>query len=616
MPATSTERSAAAVSASAEPQRCFRRSASANGGRSAAARSLVTWPPPTGRTALCRMEPPWKTTIDVVPAPISTSATPSSRSSGVSTASAAARGLPRTSWTCRPARLQHLMRFCPELIDPVTMWTRASSRTPAIPTGSFTPPWSSTMNSCGRTWRTSRSTGSATARAASCTRSTSPWATSRLFTATTPWLLKPLMWLPAEPATTLRISQPAISSASSTALSMAVTVASMLTTVPFLSPVEACVPMPVISMPCSPTSATTTPTLKVPTSRPTTSGFRLAMISRPRRALAAFRSLPAIGGLPAIGRSLRGQRSAHPHDHLVVEDAAHLSDIGRASGPQRQDPAEPIELLGQPAPAEHDGNGRSHRQEGHPGLARDVHLGDWPEPACVPPDEPEQAEGPVHAAGTQALPAIEILPREAGDVRQVAPVGRADGGGDAPVGSDIEQLGRLVPDGDDRRRPVLAYPHHDAVGKLAAQGRGTHPGERAQARLRGAQIDRPDVVSRDEAERRPQVRRRQPPVMADDDVADREVRMAAHQLHDRRRGEAEGDQQDDEPQGLPRHPRKAARPTGAIAAAEAAAYQLPTSRTSGSSHTPLRSHTARWAIAIRTCTSAARARPSFTMKFA
>ena len=139
------------------------------------------------------------------------------------------------------------MRFCPEAIEPVTTWTRASRRTPLMPMGSRMPPWSSTTNSCGRTWSTSRSGGSSTARAASMTRSTSLAATSRLRTGTTPCRLMPLMWLPADPTTTLLISQPAMSSASSTALRMASTVASMLTTVPFLSPLDACVPMPVIS---------------------------------------------------------------------------------------------------------------------------------------------------------------------------------------------------------------------------------------------------------------------------------------------------------------------------------------------------------------------------------
>jgi len=52
-----------------------------------------------------------------------------------------------------------------------------------------------------------------------------------------------------------------MSSASSTAFRIASTVASMLTTVPFLSPLDDAVPMPVISTPSSLTSATITPTL-------------------------------------------------------------------------------------------------------------------------------------------------------------------------------------------------------------------------------------------------------------------------------------------------------------------------------------------------------------------
>jgi hypothetical protein len=93
------------------------------------------------------------------------------------------------------------------------------------------------------------------------TRSTSLAVTSRDRTATTPWLFTPFKWLPDEPAMTLRISQPAISSASSTARRMSSTAASMLTTVPLRSPFDAAVPMPVTSTPPSVTSATTTPTL-------------------------------------------------------------------------------------------------------------------------------------------------------------------------------------------------------------------------------------------------------------------------------------------------------------------------------------------------------------------
>src|SRR6188508_1677450 len=83
------------------------------------------------------------------------------------------------------------------------------------------------------------------------------------------------------PAYTEWISQPAISSASSTARWIDCTVDSMLTTTPFLSPRDGCEPMPSTSMPpsafTSPTSATT---LDVPISRPTIKPLseRLAML--------------------------------------------------------------------------------------------------------------------------------------------------------------------------------------------------------------------------------------------------------------------------------------------------------------------------------------------------
>src|SRR5882672_6794998 len=61
----------------------------------------------------------------------------------------------------------------------------------------------------------------ATALAASITCSTSPCVTSLSRTPTTPWELRLRTWLPAMPANTEWISQPAISSASSTARWMA-----------------------------------------------------------------------------------------------------------------------------------------------------------------------------------------------------------------------------------------------------------------------------------------------------------------------------------------------------------------------------------------------------------
>src|SRR5690606_29114715 len=174
------------------------------------------------------------------------------------------------SSTSRPQRRTHLMMFCAALTAPVTMCTFASSRTPDMPIGSFTPSCSSMMNSCGRMCRIFWSAGMATARAASMTRSTSPAVTSLSRMATMPCELRLFTWLPAMPANPELISQPAISSASSTARWMDCTVDSMFTTTPFFSPREGCEPMPMISMEpsecASPTMATT---LEVPMSSPT-----------------------------------------------------------------------------------------------------------------------------------------------------------------------------------------------------------------------------------------------------------------------------------------------------------------------------------------------------------
>ena len=128
---------------------------------------------------------------------------------------------------------------------------------------------SSTMNSWGRTCITSRSMGIATARAASITRSTSLSVISDPLTATIPRLLKPVIWPPAIPAYTDEISHPDISSASSTAFFIDSTVDSMFTTTPFLSPMEGCVPIPIIFISFLETSPTTAQILVVPMSSPT-----------------------------------------------------------------------------------------------------------------------------------------------------------------------------------------------------------------------------------------------------------------------------------------------------------------------------------------------------------
>src|SRR5438093_1303329 len=84
------------------------------------------------------------------------------------------------------------------------------------------PSWSSTMNTCGRTWKISRSGGMFTARAAARTRCTSSRVTSwsRPEMATTPRLFNPRTCAPATPTKARSTEHPAMSSASSTACSV------------------------------------------------------------------------------------------------------------------------------------------------------------------------------------------------------------------------------------------------------------------------------------------------------------------------------------------------------------------------------------------------------------
>src|SRR6185312_3142019 len=73
--------------------------------------SLVTLLPPNAIVPRCRIFPSWKTARSVVPAPISTSAVPSSFSSSVRTASALASGSRISSRTLYPARSIDLRRL-------------------------------------------------------------------------------------------------------------------------------------------------------------------------------------------------------------------------------------------------------------------------------------------------------------------------------------------------------------------------------------------------------------------------------------------------------------------------------------------------------------------------
>ena len=174
-------------------------SASCGGVRRPNAMSLVSWWPPIGMTLVWATAPSVKIAMSVVPPPMSTSATPSPFSSSSSTASPDASGSRTMSSTSRSQRVQHLMMFCAAAAAAVTMWTRASRRTPHMPSGSRTPSCPSILYSCGSTWTMWRSTGSAMARASSSTLPTSVGRTSLSLMATVPVELTPLMWPPAMP---------------------------------------------------------------------------------------------------------------------------------------------------------------------------------------------------------------------------------------------------------------------------------------------------------------------------------------------------------------------------------------------------------------------------------
>ena len=161
--------------------------------------------------------------------------------------------------------------FCAALSAPVTMCTLASSRTPDMPIG-IADAFLAVDDEFLRQHVQDALVGRESPR---------PWprrsrarrrrrVTSRSRIATTPCELRLRTWLPAMPAYTEWISQPAISSASSTARWIDCTVDSMLTTTPFFRPREGCEPRPITSIapsaPISPTSATT---FEVPMSRPT-----------------------------------------------------------------------------------------------------------------------------------------------------------------------------------------------------------------------------------------------------------------------------------------------------------------------------------------------------------
>src|SRR6266446_8888685 len=180
----------------------------------------------------------------VVPPPMSSKQQPRSRSSCVRHASAEASGSSTVSLIRIPARFAAVTRFCVAAIEEVTRWTLASRRWPTMPMGSRMPSCASTINSCGRTWSTSRSSGSVMFRAASMARRTSSRAMSRARwpRVTPPRLFTPRTCAPATPTTADSTGTPATPSASSTARRIELTVESRLTIKPLRSPFDSAAP--------------------------------------------------------------------------------------------------------------------------------------------------------------------------------------------------------------------------------------------------------------------------------------------------------------------------------------------------------------------------------------
>ena len=90
-------------------------------------------------------EPSTNSVRSIVPAPMSATATPRSRSVGDRTASAEARPAATSSSILTSAAVTHLVRFWTAVAEAVTMWVSTSRRTALMPSGFMTPSWPSTV---------------------------------------------------------------------------------------------------------------------------------------------------------------------------------------------------------------------------------------------------------------------------------------------------------------------------------------------------------------------------------------------------------------------------------------------------------------------------------------
>src|SRR6218665_3278406 len=503
-PGTSTWASGSASSCLAQPLSTLMSSASLVGVRSAIAMSRVIRSRAMGITAVWRIAPPVKMATSVVPAPMSTTTTPSSRSSSVSTAWLDASGLSISCSTSSPQRRTHLMMFSAALCAPVTMWIFASRRRPLMPIGSFTS-CPSITNSCGSTSSRRWSLEMLMALAVSITRATSAEVTSLSLTATMPLELRPRIWLPVMPVYTRWILQSAIRSASLSACWILCTVASMFTTTPRFKPLLGATPREaILSSPCGETSATTTMTLAVPMSRPTTTSLlcsraisvsalvgcvvRCRGLARRTRQGLARRTRQGLARRARQGVARRARLGADGADAAQTQRiAAHMPQIGRfqrAHAPAvlrrhlRQRAGEALRALQhlrRTAAAEFDHGLVVQR------CAPAATAGQF---------QPLQAQPQRLEYGLQQAMHLQHLGRTAARALQAR---QALGLDIADVG--LEHLALAV----DQRRAALGPPvrqrvmllqlHQQTAGIPAPHLRQPHPGRLLEGRARGAQVD-------------------------------------------------------------------------------------------------------------------------------
>ena len=234
------------------------------------AMSLVTWSPAIGITAVWRIAPPENTAMSVVPPPMSTGRrrVPSRRRPASAWLEASCSStMSSTSRAAALHALDDVLRGAVGPGDDVHLGLEAHAGHADRLADALL---RSMMNSCGRMCGIFWSAGIATARAASITRSTSPWATSLSRIATMPCEFSERTCEPAMPANTEWIWQPPSAPASSTARWIDCTVDSMFTTTPFFRPREGCEPRPIdLDRAVGPSSPTIATTFEVPMSRPT-----------------------------------------------------------------------------------------------------------------------------------------------------------------------------------------------------------------------------------------------------------------------------------------------------------------------------------------------------------